>query len=189
MKMDFDNSLKELIKTSIGVSLSKKQINLSYGIISIEPFDKISLIGAKIAASSDILFYLEPLIIEGNSMLSGKVLCHFQVSEDLIFRKFDRIIQKVKKQHEKYEGRKIFFVDSESNPEFHMGLFQTERSLNIDRIHNICIKNKIKDIICLTRRVFLPGGKSNGMIYFPDDLKNEGRIIRELLESSMSISS
>lgn len=156
IKSGFDGRLKEKIKNRI-ISFLKDyyaQDSHKHESFSIEdedcvfkvmPFTVDNIIETKMKNDCDVLF-------EFNGKASNWEI-NFTVNQKKVFEKFKSILKEKQKQHKRSEYiNKILFIDSESHPQFHMGLFQTETSYNQEKIRRLYDEYCSDWIVCVLRR-------------------------------------
>jgi hypothetical protein len=124
---------------------------INYDILSFEEITKLK--------SYDILFYLiqpENPIPNIPYQYVGKIISNFGTSKRDIYKKLEQILKEKKEQHKNSIFKnKIIFLDSESFPEFQMGLFTDSKMYDKNEIIRICNKLNLKEIICVIRRYYL----------------------------------
>lgn len=111
--------------------LSKNKIDYfvedEFGDFKAIDYDEATLIEVEELKKYDILFYIIPPIIpipEQPNRYGVKIICNFSVYQSKIYKKLENVLKEKKEQHKNSPFKnKILFIDSETLPEFHMGLF------------------------------------------------------------------
>jgi hypothetical protein len=121
-------------------------------------YDEATLIETRELKKYDIIFYITPpkvIIPNQPNRYEAKVISNFHVFHSKIYKKLENVLKEKKDQHKNSPFQnKIFFIDSETLPEFHMGLFQNESMFQIDKVKDIYDKLNMKEVICLIRRIY-----------------------------------
>lgn len=153
----FRKFLAELIKVDERDSINY-QDNDEYGCFTAVDYNEANLFEVKAKKQYDVLLYVVPPTTSVKSISNFyevKMLCTFSVYQQQVYKKLETILREKMRQHKKSPVKnKVIFLDSEIIPEFHMNLFHNEGLYDLDLIKKVYDKIKMKDVLCIIRRVY-----------------------------------
>lgn len=163
-RSNFESRIREFFKALNQLTYAHIDYNVSdeYGTFRAIDYDEATLIEIKGSKKYDILHYVIPpkVPVPGQAnFYQGKVLANFFTLQSKIHKKFEEALKEKKRQHKNSPFKeKIIFIDSESLPEFQMGLFINEMMFERGKIAAICKKIHENNIVCMIRRRYLSDG-------------------------------
>jgi len=160
-RSNFENRIKvffEKLNNKTYVTNINYHITDDYGTFKVIDYNEASLFEIKEFKKYDILYYVIPPKIpvpNQPNKYNAKIICNFSTFQSKIYEKLENVLKEKKQQHKNSTlTNKILFIDSETLPEFHMGLFQNEAMFEKDKVAAIFKKLKINDIVCIIRRSY-----------------------------------
>lgn len=159
---NYQKKIKEYFKilqkhngnSSVDIQYTIKDDTGIFKAINFTEADRIEIQAAK---KFDVMFYLTPptRISFDLNHSRGKVICNFSVLHSVVYKKLEAVLKEKKQQHKNSNYKKIILIDNETFPEFHMGIFHSNATYNLETIQQIYNKLHLTDILVIIRRYYL----------------------------------
>ncbi|MES1222283.1 MAG: hypothetical protein ABUT20_42700, partial [Bacteroidota bacterium] len=194
-RSDLADKLRQYFKRLEGIK-SKVTIQYThqgdYGSLSAIDYDEATLIEIQAKKDYDVLYYVIPPKIPVPGIpdhYRAKISCNFSLNNSQIYKKLETLLKEKKRQHKSSSFKnKIIFLDSESLPEFHMNIFQTEGMYDLELVKQVYNKVGLKDILCIVRRFYNNKGPFIlADVIAPDHLQETAGVLKSMLLNYHSI--
>lgn len=162
------------------------KVTIPEGTIALDPFNE-QLLKALEAESPDVLCHTQKQgdFVEGKGQLYEVGVGFMKsVYNDELYKSLERSLERKHRQHKRSSiEQKIFIFDSETIPELHMNLFQSEDMLEVEKAKQVYEKLRMKEIVCLVERRYNETRPFiRGIVLTPPALKKFGETLIGIIE-------
>lgn len=158
-------------------------IDNEYGSLRLLPFDQ-KIFEQVSNEGHSIIFHSKGF--NNQSFADFGINCKFPVEKHEIMKNLETVLKQKKSQHiESSDVEKIIFVDSESLPEFNIGLFHQPSMFELDDVRRLHEKLRMDCLVCITLRDYAAGNLTTAIhLLAPQRLYKEASWLVEKLNKN-----